>query len=83
MNDEPPRRVVTIYGRPGCHLCDEAMVALQPIVAHTHSVLRTINIEEHDALHVAHLERIPVILVDDVEICHFFVDEAALRDALS
>lgn len=76
-------RIVTLYGRPGCHLCDDAASELQPLLAETGATLVTVNIEEDDALHRAHLERIPVILVDGVEICHFFVDEPAVRDALS
>lgn len=77
------QRVVTLYGRPGCHLCDDAAADLQPLLAETGATLITVNIEDDDALHRAHLERIPVILVDGVEICHFFVDEPAVRDALS
>ncbi|MFT4034734.1 MAG: glutaredoxin family protein [Patulibacter sp.] len=76
-------RTVTVYGRPGCHLCDEALVALAPIVAQRGAMVEQIDIEQDEALLRAHLERIPVILVDGVEICHFFVDEPALRDALS
>lgn len=76
-------RIVTVYGRPGCHLCDEAAAELQPLLAEVGATLVTVNIEEDDALHRAHLERIPVILVDGTEICHFFVDEPAIRAALS
>lgn len=78
-----PARQVTLYGRPGCHLCDEATAELQPLLVEYGATLTTVNIEDDDALHRAHLERIPVILVGGVEICHFFVDEPALRAALS
>lgn len=74
---------VTMLGRPGCHLCDDARAELAPILAETGATLTEINIDEDDALLRAHLERIPVILVDGVEICTFFVDEQALRAALS
>lgn len=76
-------RTVTMLGRPGCHLCDDARRELAPILAETGAELREINIDEDDALLRAHLERIPVILVDDAEICTFFVDHQALRAALS
>ena len=76
-------KTITVYGRPGCHLCDDAARELGPILADTGAELVELNIEEDDALHAAHLERIPVILVDGVEICHFFVDDAAIRAALS
>ena len=74
---------VTVYGRPGCHLCEDAVAELQPILADTGARLQQIDIEQDDALLKAHLERIPVILVDGVEICTFFVDDAAVRAALS
>ncbi len=74
---------VTMLGRPGCHLCDDARAELAPILAESGATLTEINIDEDDALLRAHLERIPVILVDGVEICTFFVDEQALRAALS
>ncbi|MBO9533494.1 MAG: glutaredoxin family protein [Solirubrobacteraceae bacterium] len=74
---------ITVYSRPGCHLCEEALTALAPILADTGAQLDEVDIEQDDALHRAHLERIPVILVDGREICHFFVDDAAVRGALS
>jgi glutaredoxin len=86
MTAEPagaPSRVITVYGRPGCHLCEDALVELAPILADTGARLDEIDIEQDDALLKAHLERIPVILVDGVEICTFFVDDAAVRSALS
>ncbi len=84
MADQPQApRVITVYGRPGCHLCDEATAELQPLLDEFAAQLVSVNIEDDDALHRAHLERIPVILVDGTEICHFFVDEPALRAALS
>lgn len=79
----PALRTVTVYGRPGCHLCEDAIAELQPILTDTGAQLEEIDIEQDDALLRAHLERIPVILVDGVEICTFFVDEAAIRGALS
>lgn len=80
---EAATRTITIYGRPGCHLCEDALSELAPILAATGAQLEEIDIEQHDHLLLAHLERIPVILVDGVEICTFFVDDAAVRAALS
>jgi glutaredoxin len=74
---------VTVLGRPGCHLCEDAVRELAPILAEAGATLEEIDIEQDDALLLAHLERIPVILVDGIEICTFFVDDAAVRAALS
>jgi glutaredoxin len=41
---------VTIYGRPGCHLCDDALAVLERIRAETPFALERVNIEEDDAV---------------------------------
>jgi glutaredoxin len=74
---------VTIYGRPGCHLCDDALVVLERIRADAPFTLETVNIEEDDALLRAYLERIPVVALDGDEVYDFRVDEADLRARLA
>ena len=57
--------VITLYTRPGCHLCDEArdaIVALREEVPRFE--LREVNIEQDDGLLARYLERIPVVAVD-------------------
>ena len=70
---------VTLYGRPGCHLCDDARAALERVRADAPFALREVDIERDDALHKRYLERIPVVALDGEELFDFFVDEAALR----
>jgi glutaredoxin len=78
-------RVVRLYGRPGCHLCDDARAALQRVRAEHPFRLDEIDIETDDALLRAYLERIPVVMLDGRELYDFFVDEhdlaARLREA--
>lgn len=73
---------ITVLSRPGCHLCEDALAELAPIAAEAGATVEEVDIERDDALLRAHLERIPVVLVDDVEICTFFVEAAAVRAAL-
>jgi glutaredoxin len=73
---------LTLYSRPGCHLCDEARAALERVRARAPFALREVNIESDDALHHRYLERIPVVALGDEELFEFFVDEAALEDRL-
>ncbi len=76
-------KTVTLYTRPGCHLCDDARAALAAPAA-THAVpLEEIDIEGDDALHRAYLERIPVIHVDGAHVSDYFLDEAALTARLN
>jgi glutaredoxin len=74
---------VTLYGRPGCHLCDDALVVLERVRAEAPFDLRTVNIEDDDALLRAYLERIPVVSLDGEEVYDFHVDEADLRARLA
>jgi glutaredoxin len=76
-------RTVTLYGRPGCHLCDDARAALERVRSRAPFALREIDITTEDALHARYLERIPVVALDGRELFDFFVDEAALVEALS
>jgi glutaredoxin len=69
---------VTLYSRPGCHLCDEARSTLERLRAGTPFEVDEINIEADDALHARYLERIPVVAVDGEELSEYFVDEEAL-----
>ena len=75
-------RVVSLYGRPGCHLCDEARTVLERIQAERPFRLEEIDIESDDALLRRYLERIPVIALDGEELFDHFVEEEALRRKL-
>src|SRR5262249_47347559 len=64
---------VTLYGRDGCHLCDDARAALARVQATTPFELVEVDIESDDELHRRYLERIPVIALDGEEIFDYFV----------
>ena len=74
---------IVVYGRPGCHLCDDALAVLERIRADTPFALETIDIEGDDALLRAYIERIPVVAVDGLEVYDYHVDEADLRARLA
>ncbi|HEV7772445.1 MAG TPA: glutaredoxin family protein [Conexibacter sp.] len=76
-------REIVLYGRPGCHLCDDARVVLEQVRAELPFALVERDIERDDALFKAYLERIPVISLDGEELFDFFVDEAELRRRLA
>ena len=60
--------IVTLYSRPGCHLCDEAREALERVRAQAPFTLEEVDIETDDALHARYLERIPVVALDGEEL---------------
>lgn len=56
---------VRLYGRPGCHLCEEAEQLLRKLTADGPEIaLELVDIEADPSLHRAYLERIPVIEID-------------------
>jgi len=66
---------LVLYGRDGCHLCDEARTVLERIGVE----FEEIDIETDDALLRRYLERIPVVALDGEDLYDFFVDEQDLR----
>jgi glutaredoxin len=71
-------RTVTLYGRPGCHLCDDARAALERVRADRPFALEEVDIERDAKLFKRYLERIPVVAVDGEELCELFLDVDAL-----
>jgi glutaredoxin len=69
---------LVLYGRAGCHLCDDARAVLER-VGHPFD---EVDIETDGALLARYLERIPVIALDGTDLYDYFVDEADLRARL-
>jgi glutaredoxin len=74
--------VVTLYGRAGCHLCDDARAVLLRVRADVPFALEEVDVDSDDRLLARYLERIPVVALDGEELFDFFVDERALRARL-
>ena len=75
--------VVVLYGRPDCHLCDEARAALERLRADgLEFELREVDIEADEELHGRFLERIPVIELDGEIVSELFADAEGLRARL-
>ncbi len=73
---------VVLYGRPGCHLCDDARAAVLRVRERAPFTLTEVDIEGDDELLKRYLERIPVVTLDGEELFEFFADEAVLRARL-
>jgi glutaredoxin len=75
-------RTVTLYGRPGCHLCDDARAVLEQVRTTHPFRLEEVDIEADDTLFKRYLERIPVVVVDGQERFELFVDGEAMKRTL-
>ncbi|MGH2993601.1 MAG: glutaredoxin family protein [Solirubrobacterales bacterium] len=74
---------VTLYTRPGCHLCDEAREQLLEIRgAGPGFELREIDIEQDERLHARYLERIPVVEIEGRIVSELVLDGDAVRSRL-
>jgi glutaredoxin len=75
---------VVVYGRPGCHLCDQALSVIERVRRRGAGFeLRQVDIESDDRLFERFLERIPVVEIDGVETFELFVDEREFERALA
>ena len=73
---------ITLYGKPGCHLCEDARSALERVRAGHGFELEEVDVSLDPALHGEYGERIPVLALDGEELFEFFVDEESLRERL-
>ena len=74
--------LVTVYSKPDCHLCADAMEALRRLQPDLDFALEERDITLDEDLHRAYFERIPVICLDGEELCEYFVQEAVVRERL-
>jgi glutaredoxin len=71
-------QVVTLYGKPGCHLCEDAREAVRRVRAERPFYLREVDVTLDPVLHREYGERIPVLTLDDEVLFEFVVEEAVL-----
>ena len=73
---------VTLYGKPGCCLCDEAKQAIKAARLDRDFELHEVDISLDPALHREYGERIPVVEIDGEKAFELTLDPGALRDRL-
>lgn len=74
---------ITLYSRPGCHLCDEARIVIERVCADLGESFEEHSIDDDQALREQYADEIPVTLVDGRQHDFWRVDEARLRTALA
>jgi glutaredoxin len=75
-------RDVTLYTRPGCHLCDEAKHAMAPILLEFGARLREVNIDLDPALHARYTNDVPVIFLCSRKVAKHRLDARQFRRQL-
>ena len=75
-NNQAELRKVIVYGRDGCHLCEEMIASLQILQKKSYFELEIINIDEDKNLAQLYDDRVPVLFAvnENKELCHYFLD---------
>jgi len=75
---------VTLIGKPGCHLCDDARAVVDEVLAAFPAVgMLEQSILDDPALHERYWDEIPVVLIDGAVHTIYRVDAERLRVALA
>lgn len=75
-------REVTLYTRPGCHLCEEAKAAMSPLLREFGAPLREVNIDGDAVLEERYGWDIPVIFIGARKAAKHRVDVEQFRRQL-
>ena len=81
MSSTEPR--VTVYGKPGCHLCEDAVEVVARVCADLGTSYVEVDITTDPDLQRRFGEQIPVTFVDGAQHDFWRVDERRLRAALT
>ena len=73
---------VTLYGKPGCCLCDEARAEIAALQAERGFELTEVDITLDPALWRSHGERIPVVEINGEEAFELHVNRSELARVL-
>jgi hypothetical protein len=79
---QPPAPRVTLYGRAGCHLCDDARAVIEAVCAELGESWTEVDVDDDPVLLDRYGEEIPVTLVDGRQHDFWRVDPDRLRTAL-
>lgn len=75
-------RLVTLIGKPDCHLCEDALEVVEKVCGDLGVRWEKKDITQDAELHREYWEQIPVVLVDGAQHTFWRVDEERLRRAL-
>jgi hypothetical protein len=80
LTDGPARRVVVLYERSGCHLCDEVRVILDSLLGEVG--YQRVDVDVDDGLILRYGFRVPVVSVDGIDRLEAPMTEGELRSLL-
>src|SRR5260221_1127863 len=75
-------REITLYTRPGCHLCEEAKELIEPMLSEFSATLREVNIDDDADLRRRYGTDIPVVFIGARKAAKHRVDPVKFRRQL-
>ncbi|MDH3645376.1 MAG: glutaredoxin family protein [Gammaproteobacteria bacterium] len=75
-------RRLSIYHRPGCHLCDEMLEAVERLCRGHGVIVDMVDVDTDPALKAQYGYDIPVLAADGLEICRHRLNSDQLREWL-
>ncbi|MCK6391430.1 MAG: glutaredoxin family protein [Azonexus sp.] len=73
---------LTLISRGYCHLCHDMEVALAPLAEAWGVGVTVLDVDADPALEARYDELVPVLLHGETMLCHYFLDEAKVREYL-
>jgi glutaredoxin len=73
---------VTLYGKPGCHLCEQAREVVLSVRLEREFELAEVDVSLDPGLNREYGERIPVLAVNGEDAFEYVVDRQGLKDRL-
>ena len=73
---------LTLYSRPGCHLCDDMKAIVAPVARELGWIVKEIDISGHPELESRFGQEIPVLFVGERKAFKYRLTESALRRRL-
>lgn len=71
-----------VYSRSGCHLCEEMIEHLNVLKCEHLFDFDVVEITGDDALEALYGVKVPVLVCNGREVCHYYLDVAGLIECL-
>ena len=82
MSNCSERIKLTVFIRNGCHLCEDLLLQLQDLKQRHPFDFETLDVDSDPHLVKQYGHLVPVVMMGDEQICHYYLDQAALLQAL-
>jgi hypothetical protein len=73
--------LLSVYSRPGCHLCEKLIEDLLPLIR-DRAELKVLDIDSRADWTEAYGSLIPVVELNGLALCHYHLDRGAVVAAL-